>query len=184
MSYVLCRTSYVVCRSSEGCWFEDRGRGARTPLPASLGKGQMGSALMGSLQDCMFLDRGTFWVLPITYFYLPKSARAYLFPQSVKIPYFCSGPISVDPICPQSKTSVSITITITISIYYYYYYYNNYNYYYYKDQVPAARHIRPGAAQLSSAAARRAKRAAEIADQDVPPWTPERAKGGPKEWGS
>ena len=31
----------------------------------------------------MFLDRGTFWVLPLTYFYLPQSARAYLFPQSV-----------------------------------------------------------------------------------------------------
>ena len=49
----------------------------------------------------MFVDRGTFWVLPLTYFYLPKSARAYLFPQSVKNHYFCSGPISVDPICPQ-----------------------------------------------------------------------------------
>ena len=45
----------------------------------------MGSALMGSLQFLCFLDRGTFWVLPLTYFYLPKSARAYLFPQSLKI---------------------------------------------------------------------------------------------------
>ena len=34
----------------------------------------------------MFFDRGTFWVLPLTYFCLPKSARAYLFvTQSVKI---------------------------------------------------------------------------------------------------
>ena len=38
---------------------------------------------------------------PLTYFYIPKSARAYLFPQSVKIRYFCSGPTSVGPICPQ-----------------------------------------------------------------------------------
>ena len=37
----------------------------------------------------------------LTYLYIPKSVRAYLFPQSVKIHYFCSGPISVDPICPQ-----------------------------------------------------------------------------------
>ena len=44
----------------------------------------------------MFFDRGTFWVLPLTYVYLPKSARAYLFRQSVKTYYFCSGPISVD----------------------------------------------------------------------------------------
>ena len=48
----------------------------------------------------MFFESGTFWVFPLTYFYLPKSARAYLFPRSVKIHYFCSGPISVDPICP------------------------------------------------------------------------------------
>ena len=65
-------------------------------------KGKTGSALMRSLQISCFFDSGTFWVLPSTYFYLSKSARAYLFPQSVKIHYFCSGPISVDPICPQS----------------------------------------------------------------------------------
>ena len=40
---------------------------------------------------------------PTSTFYLPKSDRAYLFPQSVQIPYFCSGPISVDPICPQPR---------------------------------------------------------------------------------
>ena len=51
----------------------------------------------------MIFDRGTFWVLPLTYFYLPKSARAHLFPQSVKIHYLCSGPISVDPISPQPR---------------------------------------------------------------------------------
>ena len=37
--------------------------------------------------------------------YLPKSARAYLFPQSVKVCYFCSGPVSVDPILSLSETS-------------------------------------------------------------------------------
>ena len=42
----------------------------------------------------VFFDRGTFWVLPLTYFHLPKRARAYLLPQSVKVPYFCSGPPS------------------------------------------------------------------------------------------
>ena len=49
----------------------------------------------------MFFDRGTFWLPSFTYFYLPKSASAYLFPQPVNIHHFCSGPISVDPICPQ-----------------------------------------------------------------------------------
>ena len=49
----------------------------------------------------LFFDGWTFCVLPLTYFCLPKRARAYLFPQAVKIHYFCSGPMSVDPICPQ-----------------------------------------------------------------------------------
>ena len=68
------------------------------------GKGQTGSALMGSPQISCFLT-GTFWVLTLTYFYLPKSAMAYLFPQSVEIHYFCSGPISVHPICPQPRAA-------------------------------------------------------------------------------
>ena len=65
-------------------------------------KEQMGSALIGSLRISCFLT-GTFWALPLTYFYIPKSARAYVFSQSVTFRYFCSGPISVDPICPQPR---------------------------------------------------------------------------------
>ena len=67
-----------------------------------LGKGdKMGSALMGShCRFHVFCDRGTFWVLPLTYFYL----RTYLFSQ-VKVHYFCSGPISADPVCPQPRSS-------------------------------------------------------------------------------
>ena len=38
---------------------------------------------------------------PVNLLYLPKSARAYLFPQSLKNNYVCCGPISVDPVCPQ-----------------------------------------------------------------------------------
>ena len=64
-------------------------------------KGANGVSTNGVTADFMFFDRGTFWVLTLSYLYFPKSARAYLFPQSVKIYYFCSGPISVDPICPQ-----------------------------------------------------------------------------------
>ena len=52
----------------------------------------------------MFFDRGTFRALPLLYFYLPKSARAYLFPQSVKVSHFCSGPISVDPHLSATKS--------------------------------------------------------------------------------
>ena len=60
-----------------------------------------GVSTNGVTANSTFLDRGTFWALPLTYFYLPKSAWAYLFPQSIKIHHFCSGPVSADPICPQ-----------------------------------------------------------------------------------
>ena len=66
-------------------------------------KGTNGVSTNGVTANFMFFGRGTFWVLPLAYFYLPKSARACLFPQSVKVHYFRSGPISVDPICPQIK---------------------------------------------------------------------------------
>ena len=43
------------------------------------------------------------WVLPLTKIYLPSSARAYIFPQSIKMCYFWAAPVSVDPICPQPR---------------------------------------------------------------------------------
>ena len=66
----------------------------------AFGNGHIGVSTNGSLHY-LFFDRGTFWVLPLTCFYLPRVARAYLFPQPVKIHYFCSGPMSVDPTCPR-----------------------------------------------------------------------------------
>ena len=54
---------------------------------------------------CIFLCflTGTFWGTPINLFLSSQKCQGVPFPQSVKIPYFCSGPISVDPICPQPK---------------------------------------------------------------------------------
>ena len=63
----------------------------------------MGSAPMGSLRMLACFDRGAFWVLPLTYFIMFKSARAYLFPQSAKIHYFCSGPTGAGLTCPQPR---------------------------------------------------------------------------------
>ena len=63
-----------------------------------------GVSTNGGTGKFMFFDRGTFWVLPLTYFYLPKSTRVYPFSPICHIScYFCSGPISVDPICQQPK---------------------------------------------------------------------------------
>ena len=73
----------------------------RSRPPTHLGKGQMGSALIGVTANFMFLTEFVLGVLPLAYFYIPKSSRACLFPQSVKIHYFCSGPIS--SMCSSAK---------------------------------------------------------------------------------
>ena len=69
-------------------------------------KGTNGVGTNGVTTNLLFLfDRGAFWALPLTYFYLPKSARAHLFPQPVKTHYLCGGPIiiSVGLICRQPR---------------------------------------------------------------------------------
>ena len=42
-------------------------------------KGANGVNTSGLAANLMFLTEGLFWVLPLIYFYLLKSARAYLF---------------------------------------------------------------------------------------------------------
>ena len=66
-------------------------------------KGTNGVSAYGVTASFMFFDTGTFCALPLTYSYLFKRARAYLFPQSVKIHYFCICTVSVDLICPQPR---------------------------------------------------------------------------------
>ena len=61
------------------------------------GKGQMGSALMGSLQTCCFLTEGLFGILPLTYFHLPKSARRTFFPNLSKSNTFTAAPLVLTP---------------------------------------------------------------------------------------
>ena len=95
-----------------------RRKRASAPGPAPRGetievrRGRNEVSTSGTTANLSFFDRGTFWVLPSTYLYLPKSARAYLFPQSVKTHSFCSGPISVDPIRPQPRHAQVVLGTI------------------------------------------------------------------------
>ena len=96
------RLAALLAESGDG-WAQ----GVRLAFPdGSSEKGnKIGSALMGSVTATFFFfDRGTFWVLLLTYFCLRKSARGHFFPQPVKTHYFCSGPINVEPICPQPRT--------------------------------------------------------------------------------
>ena len=86
----------------------------RPPHRVELGKGQMGSALMGALQTSCF-DRGTFWVLPLTHFCLPNSARAYLLPQSVKIRYtFAAAPLVLTPFVRNQANKVLALVLVLL----------------------------------------------------------------------
>ena len=72
------------------------------------GEVRNGVSMNGVTANFVFLTEGFLGALPLTYFCIPKSARAYLLPQSIKMCYFCSGSISVDPMCPQPRdTGVS-----------------------------------------------------------------------------
>ena len=87
-----------VAAASDAPRFRNR---ARAGCARITWKGTNGVSSSWVIANFMFLTEGLFWLCPLTYFNIPKSARAYLFPQSIKHHYFCSGPISVDPICPQ-----------------------------------------------------------------------------------
>ena len=64
-----------------------------------VGKGQMGSALTGSLQISYFVDRD-FWGTPVNLlWYYQKCQGVPMFPIWQTNVYFCSCPISADPIC-------------------------------------------------------------------------------------
>ena len=68
-----------------------------------LGEGQIGLSTDGVTTDIMLFDGGTFWVLPLTYFYLPKSARGYLLsPNLSRLFTFTAAPLVSTPfVCNQ-----------------------------------------------------------------------------------
>ena len=54
-------------------------------------KGTDGVSTNGVTARFMIFGRGTFRALSLTYFYIPKSARAYLFPQSSNLSKFITS---------------------------------------------------------------------------------------------
>ena len=82
-------------------------------------KGTNGVSTNGVFADSIsFFTQGPFGCsrVPLAYFCLPKSARAYFFPQSVKFNHFCSGPISVDPIYPQPNFEGAFQVICDVSV--------------------------------------------------------------------
>ena len=63
----------------------------------------MADALATSSGERCCNSKGNGFSICLAYWYLPKSASACLFLQSVKNNYFCIGPISVDPVRLQPK---------------------------------------------------------------------------------
>ena len=103
---MIIRIIQMIIGTRRSCDAVPRGGGSRRGTraePRGTRRGTNGVSTPGVTATFISFDSGTFWVLPLTYFYLPKSARPYLCPHSHKIHYFCSGPISVDPICPQPR---------------------------------------------------------------------------------
>ena len=80
------------------CGGDSSAPAVRRPGCWAFGEGQMGSALMGSLHLFLCFSRDLLGTNLSKYVNI-----AYLFTQSVKNSYFCSDPISVDPICPQPR---------------------------------------------------------------------------------
>ena len=73
------------------------------PLP--LGKGQLGSALMGSLQiNHVVSGRGTFWVLPLAYFYLPKVPGRTFLPTLSRLITFAAAPLVSTSFVTETET--------------------------------------------------------------------------------
>ena len=70
-----------------------RARCAHPTSRRALRKGTNGVNTNGVTAIFMFFDRGTFWVPPLTYFYIPKIARAYFFPNLSKFITFAAAPL-------------------------------------------------------------------------------------------
>ena len=68
---------------------------AASPPPSCSERGTNGVSANGVTANLVFFDKGTFCVLPLTYFYHPKSDRAYLFPS--KSITFAASPLMLTP---------------------------------------------------------------------------------------
>ena len=70
---------------------------------AALAQGQMGSALMGSLQISCFLTEWLFWGTPVNLCLSSQKCQGVPFSPIRQKLLLCSGPISADPICPRPR---------------------------------------------------------------------------------
>ena len=79
----------------------------------ALGKGTNGVSTNGVTAFFLFLTRGTFWVLPLSYFYLPKSARAYFFPNLSKIITFAAALLVLTLFVRNQKAREGVAVRVS-----------------------------------------------------------------------
>ena len=75
-----------------------------------------GHSTNGVTAKCKLFDRGTFWALPLANFYLPKSARAYLFPNLSEFSTFAAAPLASTPFVRNQLVTITKTIIIIIIV--------------------------------------------------------------------
>ena len=71
-------------------------------------KGTNGVSTHGVAADIMIFDRGTFWVLTLTYFYLPKVPGRTSFPNLSKLITFAAAPLVLTPFVRDQGLSVAL----------------------------------------------------------------------------
>ena len=99
-------------------------------LLAMFGKGQMGSAVVVSLRQLHVFGQRDFLGTPTNLRLYSQKCQGVPFPQSFKTCYFCSGHISVDPICPQPRDLYKYVFIYTYVYIYIYIYTCTYMYIY------------------------------------------------------
>ena len=122
VSVVMFSVLQAALRHQEVCLKEALPAG--TPVSLSqpdsvIRKGQMGSSLMGSLQNSYFILQRGFLGTPVNLLLYYQKCQGVPFSQSVKAHYFCSGPISVDPICAQPNHQPADPRTLSYIMLYY-----------------------------------------------------------------
>ena len=98
---ILAREVPYAPRSLASPWLPSGASGVRTLalLRMSFRKGTNGVSTNGVTANFMFLDRGTFWALPLTYiFIIPKVPGCTFFPKLSKFITFAAAPFVLTPL--------------------------------------------------------------------------------------
>ena len=92
----------------------DEPEGAQEPEPKVVGQGKNGVSTNGVAAIVYVFDRGTFWGTPVNLLLSSQKCQGVPFSPNLSklMYYFCSGTLSIDPICHLSATKVSTAVAM------------------------------------------------------------------------